>query len=196
VWRQESQVALRKGSLRAPSPTTLHQAAADWLAATEAGIIRTRSGDRYKPSALRSYEQALETKILPRLGHLRLTAITANTLQDLADDLSASGLAPSTIRNSILPLRAIYRRALNRGEVAVNPTLKLALPAVRARRERIPRPEEAAALIATLPLPDRALWATALYGPTLRTAQAPIEPPPTALASRLTFRATASAGRA
>jgi integrase len=60
-------------------------------------------------------------------------------------------------------LRAIYRRALARGEVALNPTLELALPAVRGRRERIARPDEAAALIGALPRSEQALWATALY---------------------------------
>src|SRR5439155_7001872 len=49
------------------------------------------------------------------------------------------------------------------GEVAVNPTLKLSLPALKPTRERVARPEEAAGLIAALPLADRALWATALY---------------------------------
>jgi integrase len=163
AWRQESQVALRKGTLRAPSPTTLSETAEQWLAAAEAGVIRTRSGDRYKPSALRSYRQALETKILPTLGHLRLTAVTTNMLQDIADRLAADGLSASTIRNSLLPLRAIYRRALNRSEVATNPTLKLTLPTVRGRRDHIARPEHAAALIAALPLSERALWATAFY---------------------------------
>jgi integrase len=67
------------------------------------------------------------------------------------------------VRNAILPLRAIYRRALARGEVDVNPTLKLSLPALRPRRERIPRASEAAALIAAVPRSDRAVWATALY---------------------------------
>src|SRR5436190_10572002 len=33
AWRQESQVALRRGTLRAPSPTTLAEAAEDWLEA-------------------------------------------------------------------------------------------------------------------------------------------------------------------
>src|SRR5215203_1601381 len=45
----------------------------------------------------------------------------------------------------------------------VNPTLGVSLPAVRGRRERIARPEEAAQLIAALTEADRALWATALY---------------------------------
>jgi integrase len=60
----------------------------------------------------------------------------------------------------VLPLRAIYRRALARSEVALNPTLGLA---ARGRRERVARPAEAEALIAALPPGDRALWASALY---------------------------------
>ena len=134
------------------------EAAAEWLAAAGAGVVRTRSGEVYKPSALRSYREALK-KVLAGLGHLRLTALTANDLQDFVDRQVATGRAPSTVRNSLLPLRAIYRRALQRGEVGVNPTLKLSLPATRARRERVARPEEAAALINAAPAADSALWA-------------------------------------
>jgi hypothetical protein len=75
-------------------------------------------------------------------------------LQDLADELAATGLSASSIRNTILPLRAIYRRALDRGQVALNPTLKLALPAVRGTRERIAIPSEATTLLDTLPPPS------------------------------------------
>jgi site-specific recombinase XerD len=134
AWRQETQVALRRGSLRAATPATLKQAAEDWLTAAKQGVIRTRSGDSYKPSALRSYQQVLHQRVLPHLGNQRLRAIDPNTLQDLADRLLAEGLAPSTIRNTLLPVRALYRRAQARGEVAVNQTLRLALPAVRGRR--------------------------------------------------------------
>jgi integrase len=63
----------------------------------------------------------------------------------------------------VLPLRAIYRRAVSRSEVMVNPTLGLSVPASRERRGRIARPAEAKALIEALPTRDRALWATALY---------------------------------
>ncbi len=97
------------------------------------------------------------------IGHQRLSAVTRNQIQDLVDRLVAQGLAPSTVRNAILPLRAIYRRALHRDEVAINPTLKLSLPAVRGRRDQIADPTDAAALLAALPESDRALWATALY---------------------------------
>jgi integrase len=57
----------------------------------------------------------------------------------------------------------IYRRAIEDGDLAVNPTSNLRLPAVRGRRERIASPEEAQQLLAALPERDRALWATALY---------------------------------
>jgi integrase len=163
AWRAEAQTALRRGGLRAPSRTTLAEAAEGWLVAAQSGVVRTRSGDVYKPSALRGYEQALRLRLLPRLGGLRLSALTTVAIQDLVDGWVAEGLGTSTVRNTLLPLRAIYRRALGRDEVLVNPTRGLALPASRGRRERVARPEEAAALLAALPVEDRALWATALY---------------------------------
>jgi integrase len=89
---------------------------------------------------------------------------TRPDLQEFADDLLADGLNPSTIQVTLLPVRAIYRRALSRGEVAANPCSGLELPAVRGRRERYATPEEAEALIAAVPVADRPIWATAMYG--------------------------------
>jgi integrase len=163
AWRARAQLELGAGRLDAPSRLTVGEAAGRWLAEAEAGVVRTRSGDRYKPSALRSYRQALAARILPRFGARRLSALSRALLQELVDELVAGGCAPSTVRNTVLPLRAIYRRALQRGELAANPTLGLALPAVRPRRERVARPAEAEALLAALPPDQRALWATALY---------------------------------
>jgi integrase len=149
--------------MRAPTSITVREAAEAWLTAAEAGLVRTRSGWPYKPSALRSYREGLRTKLLPELGHLRLSGVSRNCVQDLVDRLVGEGFAPSSVRNAILPLRAIYRRALDRGDVAVNPTRNLSLPALKPGRERVARATEAAALIAALPLGDRGLWATALY---------------------------------
>jgi integrase len=162
AWRQETQVAVRAGRAGAPSLGTLGEASQEWLLLAGTGVVRTRSGDRYKPSALRSYEGALR-RVLPELGHLRLSSVTRNDLQDLVDQMVAEGRAPSTVRNALLPIRAIYRRALARDVVRSNPTLKLTLPAVRSSRERVARPREAAALIAALGPADAAIWTTALY---------------------------------
>ena len=162
-WRSETQSALRRGTLRAPTRTTLEEAAEAWIAGARAGVVRTRSGDPYKPSALRAYELSLRKRIIPELGALRLSSVSRVAIQDMVDRMVAAGHDASTVRNTILPLRAIFRRALARSEVAVNPTLGLALPAYRGRRERIARPSEAEALLGALPERDRALWATALY---------------------------------
>jgi integrase len=163
AWRQDAQVALRRGELRAPTPTTLREAAEAWLDGARDGRITTRSGERYKPSAVRSYETALRLRVLPELGDVKLADIRRVDLQEFVDGLRAQGLSPSTVQCTILPLRAIIRREVARGRLAVNPTTGLELPAVRGGRERIAGPEEAAALLAALPEEDRAVWATAMY---------------------------------
>lgn len=163
AWRSEAQTAIRRGTLRAPSQMTLLEVAEAWLEGARAGSIRNRSGDRYKPSVIRSYETSLRLRVLPELGTRKFSEIRRRDVQNVADRLLGQGLDPSTIRNTLMPLRAIYRRALARGDVAVNPTRGLELPAVRGKRDRIASPDEAEALLAALPERDRALWATALY---------------------------------
>jgi len=163
AWRAEAQVALRKGTMRAGSSGTLREAGEAWLEGVKSGAIRNRSGHRYKPSAIRGYEAALVTRVLPELGGLRFSEVRRVDLQDFADRLCADGLDPSTVRNTLMPLRAIFRRALARGEVGVNPTSGLELPAMEGARDRIASPAEAVELLAALPKGDRAIWATAMY---------------------------------
>jgi integrase len=162
-WRQDAQVALRKGTMRAPSPATLEQTAEAWLEGVKNGTITARSRDPYKPSAIRGYESALRRRILPDLGGFRLSDITRATVQDFADQLLADGLNPSTVRNTLMPLRAIFRRAMNRGELSVNPTTGVDLPAPKGRRERFAAPAEGAELLRATPERDRPLWAAAMY---------------------------------
>ncbi|MDP8909320.1 MAG: site-specific integrase [Chloroflexota bacterium] len=142
---------------------TLSDAATEWLRGARDGTIRNRSGDPYKPSAVRAYKQQLERRVLPALGGRRLADVRRSDVQDLGDKLVAAGLAPSTVQCSILPLRAIYRRAVARGEIAVNPTSGIEVPAVRGGRDRIASPQEARQLLDALSVEDRPLWATAMY---------------------------------
>jgi integrase len=162
-WRQDALVAIRRGTMRAPARVTLRQAWEAWEAGAQDGSIRTRSGDVYKPSVLRSYASAMRLHVLDELGSARLSDIGRVDLQDIADGMLADGLDPSTIRNALMPLRALFRRTVRRGEVAVNPTVGLELPAVRGKRDRIASPVEAAALIEALAKTDRALFACAFY---------------------------------
>ncbi len=163
LWRQDAIVDLRRGKLRATRPTTVREVAETWLADAQAGQMHNRSGQPYKPSALRGYEQALRTHIVPELGGTRLSELTRADVQALADRLCRSGVSASTVRNALMPLRAICRRAVVRGDMDDNPTRGLELPAVRGKRERIAEPREAAALLDALEERDRLLWATAFY---------------------------------
>ena len=154
MWRADALSALSWGGLRTPKPTTIREAWETWHEGAKAGTIRNRSGDEYKPGALRSYERAMRLRVLPELGATRLADIRRADLQEFVDGLLAEGLNPSTIQVTLLPLRAIFRRALSRGELAVNACDGLAMPAVRGRRERFASPQEAADLIAAVPAED------------------------------------------
>jgi integrase len=166
MWRADSYGRLRRREMRASSAVTFAEAADQWLAGARAGSVRTRSGDAYKPSTIRSYERALRggalsPGLLREFGRFRLSDLSLDDVQAFADGLLAAGAQPSTIRNAIMPLRVICR--WRRREVAVNPTAGLLLPAVRLGRDRIASPLEAERLLAALRPSDRPLWATALY---------------------------------
>lgn len=163
AWRADAQRNVRLGALRASQDQTLRQAGQLWLDGAREGAIRNRSGDPYKPSVTRGYEQGLRLHVLPALGAHKLGRITTSDLQALVERWQAAGMHPSTIRNALLPLRAIYRRACARDGLPLNPTSGLELPAVRGRRDRIASPAEAARLLAAVPGQDRAIWATAMY---------------------------------
>jgi integrase len=150
--------------MRFPSPVTIGEALDAYLVGMADGTIRNRQGDRYKPSAVRAYRQAVEVRLRRPLGGKRMADLTRFQLQDLADRWQADGLSASTIKNTLLPLYCVYGRAIRYGVVAVNPTLGLELPAVRGGRDRVAAPADAAVLIAALPTEhDRAVWATAFY---------------------------------
>jgi integrase len=162
-WRAETKRALDRGSLRAPNGKTVGEAATAWIEGAERGEIRSRSGRPYKPATLRGYRQSLESWVLPVLGSRRLNAVTTSDLQEIVDSWQVEGQAPSTIRNSLKPLQAIYRRARTREGVPLNPTHDLELPSPEPSEVEILAPEVAAQLLGALTLEDRVIWATALY---------------------------------
>jgi integrase len=163
TWRHDMLVAVRQGKVKPGRARSLNEAAKEWLVGARAGTVRNRSGDRYKPSAIRGYEQALRDRLIPELGGAKLNEIRRSDVQRLVNGMLGEGVSASTIRNALMPLRAIYRQAMAMDEVSVNPVSGVRLPAVRGKRERIAAPDEAQALIGVLSESDRAIWATAIY---------------------------------
>jgi integrase len=112
---------------------------------------------------LRAYETSWRLRVGPAVGERRLADVTRRDLQDLRDALLTEGFNASTVVGTLMSLSVVYRRAVSRGEIVVNPTVGLEMPAVRSKRDRVASPEESALLLAALPERDRALWATAMY---------------------------------
>lgn len=162
-WRADALSMANRGRMRAPSTETVAEAWATWLQRARAGHEPNRSGNPYKPAALRGYERSMRLRVLPVFGRCKLSAVTRSDVQAFADALTDEGLSASTVQNTLDPLRVLFRRALRRDLVAVDPTDGLELRRKRGRRERIADPVEAEALLAALPIDDRALWATAFY---------------------------------
>jgi len=162
-WRDDAANAIRAGKLRAPTRTTVANAARVLVGGMRDGSILDRSGKPYKPATTRGYDRVLRLRVLPALGDRRLGDLRRRDVQRFVDQLRAAGYSPSTIQNTLNPLQVICRRAVRDDVIAVDPTDGLELPAVRGRRERIAGPAEAARLIAALPENERALWATAFY---------------------------------
>jgi integrase len=162
-WRNDAMAALRAGTLTTSRGPTLNDAVDKWLDALREGHVRNRSGDPYKPSAVRGYEHCLRHRVLPRLGHMRLEEIRPQDVQALVDKLVEDKCAPATIDSALTPLRALYRRAVARGEVTHNPTLRIEKPAVRCKVRVVASPVEAATRLDALDREDRPLWATAFY---------------------------------
>lgn len=162
AWRADAVAAANRGKLRGPVQTTVRDAAAEFLRGARDGSIPNRAGHRYKPAALRGYERGLR-RIDDAIGHMKLTEVTRADVQDFADSLTAEGLEASTVQNILDPLRVIFRRAIRRDVVAVDPTENLELRRPKGQRDRIATPSEAAALLAALPDSERAIWATAFY---------------------------------
>jgi integrase len=162
-WRQDSIVGLRNGELSADRGPRLEDAVDAWLDGLRTGHITNRSGDPYKPGAIRGYERNLRLRVRPVLGDRRLAEVTTQDVQKLIDELIAKELEPATIDSALTPLKALYRRALARGEVRINPTVGIEKPAVRSKAKRVVLPKDAEAMITALDSGERALWATAIY---------------------------------
>lgn len=163
-WRVDALHGVQAGTLSADRGVTVREAARTFVVGIESKAIRTRSGSAYKPSAIRGYRREIDNRVLPAFGGARLAEVTLPDVQRWADRLTAEGLQPSTVRNIVNAVRALYAWALPRGLARVNPTRGLRLPTGATVRDRIASAGEAAALVAAVPPRDQAALGLAVYG--------------------------------
>jgi integrase len=131
---------------------TVAQAAADWLAYVQAeGRERT---------TVEGYKQHVDIHILPRLGRMKLSALSAPRINAFRDELLASTsertgelMSRAMARKVLASLKMLLKDAMRRGNVAQNVALGVRIELSRRDRKRlrvgedIPTPEEVTRMI-------------------------------------------------
>lgn len=92
-------------------------------------------GDR----TLTTYRSALLGRAVPFFSGYRLAEVEPPDVRRYIAELEAEGLAPSTVRRELAPLRAMYATALEDGAVRTNPTTGVRVSGSRHDEEEEPR---------------------------------------------------------
>ncbi len=134
---------LDRGGVAADASATVRGYADVWLA--------ERAGRRRTESTVREYRRRLNKYVLPRIGGLKLSALTMLDVEDALDELVESGLSASTVRGSRWP-RCITD-AVRARHLAVNVAALARLPEMdRSARAEVPTS------VQVLDLLDAAIW--------------------------------------
>lgn len=91
------------GGYKTAGILTVSEFTAKWLGSIR-GTVRERT--------LADYAQCMKTYVLPRIGHLSLLSVTPLVMTQLIGELSASGLAPRSVRKPIEVCRNAFEFAV------------------------------------------------------------------------------------
>ena len=76
------------------------------------------------PSVRENYKDVLRLRVLPHIGHMKLTAIRATNIDKIIKDEQDAGLAPKTVRMTFTVINSVFRYALKKQYVRENPCLR------------------------------------------------------------------------
>lgn len=160
TWKREMDAAKSAGRITSERAPTLRVAAASWEADARAGVALARGRKEFKAGTVGEYVRLLEAEWLEPYGAVPLDVL-GEQINDIIMGFQRRGFAASTVRNMLMPLRAIYRHAVQMRWVAANPTMGAQVPAGSGRRMIIVEPRMIPAYLAALDEHDRPLWAAA-----------------------------------
>jgi integrase len=151
-----------RGEMVAPSRQTFQAVWNEFMATLEGMVAAGERGQR----TYDSYAYHGRTRILPLFGRRQLQKITANDLGDAIAEWRRKGLAPWTIRSTLVPLGRCLNFAVRRGYIHDNPMRKLEAgerPRVTRTEVRILSHEEIKKLIASASATNRPIITTAVF---------------------------------
>ena len=173
-WRRDAEARVRFGN-RVAEDDTLGDALQRLRADLEAGTAMTRSGKPYKPGVAKEYCQLIDRYVLPALRtdlvRIRTRELKRQHIAAFRDELlrgdpqTGAKLSGRTIRNAMMPLRAVVRREMERGVLEVDPFHKMSFPISGMRQERrAATRQEAERNLNVLRDVDRVFYSVAFYG--------------------------------
>ena len=131
---------------------------AEWAGRWQATTVHLRPSTRARDAML------LERFVLPRFGRRHLAAIGQLDVRQWVADLSAQGLAPSTVVKAYQVLGKIMAAAVDAGMLARSPCRAIRLPRVEREETRFLDPAEVARLADAIDPRYRALVLLGAYG--------------------------------
>jgi integrase len=84
---------------------------------------------------LRSYAGLWDRHVLPRLGSMRLSAISPEVVERFRAELEADGIGLPTVHRALVLLQSVLRRAVEWRRIGHNPVKAVQKPKVRRQRE-------------------------------------------------------------
>jgi integrase len=165
TWQLDTRHALHHGKQVSSDTTpTLADAADELVAGMKSGAIRTRSGDTYKPAVVYDYERNLANDVTPVLGGYQLNEMKPARVRELIEHVQRRNVSTSRLKNIVMPLRVLNRRAVELEHTTSDWFLGITMPADRGKRDTIATPEQARRMMDALPVKHQAAWALAFYG--------------------------------
>jgi integrase len=113
---------VKRGEYRPQSRISFADYALEWAVGYQG---RTSRGIR--PETLMDYKADLEREAIPFFAGLALADIEPRDLKRYAAHLAARGIAPSSVRNTLAPVRLLLATAYEDGLIRANPAARLRL---------------------------------------------------------------------
>lgn len=83
------------------------------------------------------YIEKLEDRVIPKIGHLKMTKIKARHIDDILLDLTDSGLSPSTVKKYLVCIRSVFNYAFKKEYIKENPCLRCDPPKMKNKSDEL-----------------------------------------------------------
>lgn len=124
------------------------------------------------PITRKGYESVLRQYALPKIGHLKVTSIDRRKLVQLLEELKLSGVQPATLAQVKASLGSAFKRLVQTGELASNPTHGIRIKQRHADFQQVLEPDQFKSIIQHLPNENAQLFAQFLIASGCRFGEA------------------------